>query len=333
MAIGNTSFHGLARCVLDGRPLQGDGLQAFVQAVAEARGSDLTDLLQAAHALRLAGPGPGISLCAIVNAKSGRCTEDCAFCAQSAHHRAQAPEHPFIDPAEVARAARVMRDHGARRFGIVTSGLTPGEDEFELLLDSVRAVAGLGMQADASCGLLDPERFARLKQAGLSGYHHNLETARSFFPSICTTHDYEDDVRAVRQALEAGLFVCSGGVFGLGESWEQRAELALTLRDLGVDNVPVNFLHPIPGTPLAHRPVMSPEEALKIVALLRFLLPGAHIRVCGGRRTVFGQERGLEPLSAGADGLMIGDYLTTKGLDAADERHALRRAGWAIRDE
>jgi len=318
--------------VLAGNPLEGDALSSFVEAVALAEGESLTELLRCARDIRMERLGRTVNLCAIVNAKSGRCTEDCAFCAQSGHFSAKAPVHSFLSPEQIENAARAMRTAGATRFGIVSSGLALLDEDFSLLLESVRRVAALGLQADASCGLVTPARFAALKDAGLAAYHHNLETARSFFPQICTTHGYEEDVQAVRDALSAGLYVCSGGIFGLGESWRQRAELALTLRELGVMSVPVNFLTPIPGTPMAAREPLSPEEALKIVALLRFLLPDAHIRICGGRKTVFGRTSPITLLEAGASGLMIGDYLTTQGPDIASDRQAILDAGWEITD-
>jgi len=333
MVICNISFDDVKRTVLEDSPLAGADLTCFVSAVAQAHGKSMDQLLHAARDIRLARLGRRVSLCSIVNARSGRCSEDCAFCAQSAHFDTNAPVHPFLSPAEIEQAARTMRDRGARRFGIVTSGLSPSGRDFEHLVQAVRAVTALGLQADASCGVVSRAQLAELKNAGLRAYHHNLETARSFFPSICTTHEYEQDVQAVRDALAEGLYVCSGGIFGLGESWEQRAELALTLKDLGVPSVPINFLSPIPGTPLASREPLAPQEALKIVALLRFLLPDAHLRICGGRRTVFGLSRGTEPLEAGASGLMIGDYLTTKGLDAQADCQAILDAGWEISDD
>ena len=333
MVLSNTSFEDFKRTVLEGSALDGTDLAGFVSAVAGAEGESLKQLLCAARDIRLARLGRGVSLCAIVNARSGLCSEDCAFCAQSGHFATDAPTHPFLAPSEIEQAARSMRERGARRFGIVTSGLSPSGQDFKRLVQAVRAVAALGLQADASCGVVSRAQLAQLKSAGLRGYHHNLETARSFFPNICTTHDYDQDVQAVRDALAEGLYVCSGGIFGLGESWEQRAELALTLRDLGVVSVPINFLSPIPGTPLAGRAPLAPEEALKIVALLRFLLPEAHLRICGGRRTVFGATLGTEPLEAGASGLMIGDYLTTRGLDAQADLQAILNAGWEISDD
>jgi len=329
MGIGNkTVFGDEARDVLAGRPLLGARLDAFIQAVAQAGADQASELFEAARRIRLETLGRGVGLCAIVNAKSGRCSENCSFCAQSGHFSTRAPVHEFLEVAEVVRAAEAMRAKGATRFGIVTSGLRPGADDFQRLKECLRAVSALGMRADTSCGVLTRAELEELKQAGLAAYHHNLETARSFFPSVCTTHDYEQDVQAVRDAIAAGLYVCSGGIFGLGESWAQRAELAVTLRELGVPSVPVNFLTPIPGTPMGGRQPMSALEALKTVALLRFLLPDAQLRICGGRDAVFGAADGLAPLEAGASGLMIGDYLTTKGVQVDEDVRSLRARGW-----
>ncbi len=183
------------------------------------------------------------------------------------------------------------------------------------------------MLPDLSPGILDWAQLKTLKDAGLKGYHHNLETSASFFPRMCTTHAYEEDVAAVRAGIEAGLYVCSGGIFGIGETWDDRVELALLLRELGVQSVPINFLHPIPGTPLEYRHTLSPEEALKIVALYRFILPDRALRICGGRLAVFGQERKQELLGSGASGLMVGDYLTTSGGDVESDLREIKHAG------
>lgn len=338
MSFSNTNSH-LDRALalaLDNQPLDREALDAVLSAAAFSTGTGAQPepyarLLEGARELRRAHSGSELSLCAIVNAKSGGCSEDCAFCAQSSRHKTLSPRHPFLDPEEIARAAEAMLARGATRFGIVASGLCPTGGDFERLLRAVELVAATGMHADVSVGLLTAEQLDRLVAAGLSGVHHNLEVAESFFPQICTTHAYEEDVFAVRQALQAGLFVCSGGIFGLGESWAQRAELALTLRELGVKNVPVNFLIPIAGTRMEHRPVLSRAESLAIVAVLRYLLPRASLRVCGGRGLVFGAAnaetgQGQSDLfDSGVNGLMIGDYLTTPGtsiqadLDLADE--------------
>lgn len=318
-------FAGLARNVLEGRALS----DADLRAVIEAPDEDLPALSAAALAVRRAHLGDQVSFCAIVNVKSGGCSEDCAFCAQSAHHRAEAPRHGFLDPERIAGAARSARLAGASRLGLVSSGLSPADGDFERLVSAVGLVREAGLAADASPGLLDPDQLDRLRRAGLACYHHNLETSRAFFPEICTTHAWEEDVEAVRLALDAGLNVCSGGLFGLGESWDDRLDLALTLGRLGVASVPLNFLSPIPGTRLEHRDPLSRAEALKIIALYRFLLPGARLRICGGRPLVFGGDRRAVLLS-GADGLMIGDYLTTPGEDPDQDRKAVAALGLTL---
>ncbi len=321
---------------LDDRPLDQAALTAVLAAAASGTGSAQDNeafnrLLAGARSVRRRNFNKDLHLCAIVNAKSGGCTEDCAFCAQSGRHTTASPRHGFLDPEQIGLAAASACARGATRFGIVASGLALSDADFDLLLQSVRLVREAGLKADASVGLLGPDRLAWLVDAGLSGLHHNLETARSFFPQICTTHSYDEDVEAVRLALSAGLFVCSGGIFGLGESWAQRAELGQTLLELGVHSVPVNFLMPIKGTPLENRPVLSRPEALGILALLRLMLPHANLRVCGGRATVFGPAGGAgqrELFNSGMSGLMIGDYLTLPGSVAEDDLALARELGF-----
>ncbi len=287
----------------------------------------LGELLECAHGIRTARFGNKISLCAIINAKSGTCSENCSFCAQSGHHGAESPEYPLVSAEDIAAAGAAARAHGVTRFGVVCSGKLVGDDDLAGFAEAVKQLAALGIAPDLSPGILDRSQLKALKNAGLQGYHHNLETSASFFPQMCTTHAYEEDVRAVRAGMEAGLYVCSGGIFGIGESWEDRVELALLLGELGVPSVPMNFLHPIPGTPLEGQDVLAPEEALKIVALYRFLLPDRALRLCGGRLTVFGEERKHELLQSGATGLMVGDYLTTRGGDVASDHKEITQAG------
>lgn len=315
----NTAY----RKVLDGRSLSDADIRFLVE-LPDERVPELTRL---AHTLRLARFGDRVELCAIVNAKSGGCTEDCAFCAQSVRSRADSPRHGLLPAGEIDAAARAARAHGATRFGIVASGKDVGAKDFEGFVAAVEGVAGLGLAPDLSPGILDQAQLKLLKNAGLQGFHHNLETSASFFPSICTTHGYDEDVRAVRAGLAAGLRVCSGGLFGLGEGWDDRVELALLLASLGVDSVPINFLQPIPGTPLAGREVLAPAEALKVIGLYRFLLPDAAIRLCGGRLSVFGPDAGRDVLGSGASGLMIGDYLTVRGGDVDRDLADIRAAG------
>jgi len=272
-------------------------------------------LFYGASQLRNHYHGRGIRLCAIVNAKSGRCPEDCAFCAQSAHYQTEVEAYPFMDPDEIILKAQEAKAMGARRFAIVTSGKALSVKELAKAVQAIRLIKEeAGLIPCASVGMLTKEAALRLKEAGLNRFHHNLETACSFFPSICTTHAYEEDLDTLRNAKEAGLQVCSGGIFGLGESPLQRLELAYTLKEQGVDSVALNFLDPIPGTPLESSQALAPMEHLRFVALFRFILPDKDIRICGGRE--YGL-RDLHPLVfwAGASGIMIGNYLTTTGRD------------------
>ena len=300
---------------------------ADIRCIIDLSPDRLPELLGHAHAVRTARFGLEASLCAIVNAKSGTCSEDCAFCAQSGHHSAQSPEYPLLPTADIAAAAARAKRSGVTRFGIVASGKLVGDRDLDGFVRAIRAVAELGIKPDLSPGLLDQGQLEALKRAGLQGYHHNLETSASYFPKMCTTHAYAEDVAAVRAGLKAGVYVCSGGIFGIGETWDDRVELALLLRELGVPSVPMNFLTPIPGTPLEDRVPLSPEEALKTVALYRFLLPDRALRICGGRLTVFGQARKGELLTSGASGLMVGDYLTTRGASPGSDLEELQRAG------
>ncbi|MGB9886648.1 MAG: biotin synthase BioB [Moorellales bacterium] len=289
------------------------------------------DLLAAAHRVRLAFKGHTVSLCAIVNAKSGRCGEDCAFCAQSSHYRTQAAAYPLLSAEEIVARAREAAAQGARAFGIVTSGSRiRREEEWAEILQAVRTIAAEGLlEPHASLGMLTEEQAQELKAAGLTTYHHNLETAPSFFPHICTTHPLEEDLATVRAAKAAGLTVCCGGILGLGETPAQRVELALTLRELDVDSVPLNFLNPIPGTPLENRPLLAPWEALKAIAVFRLLLPDKDIRLCGGKEKTLRQ---LLPLGllAGANGLMTGNYLTTTGREPALDRELVTDLGLTL---
>ncbi|HOL58933.1 MAG TPA: biotin synthase BioB [Syntrophales bacterium] len=271
--------------------------------------------------------GREINLCAIVNAKSGRCSEDCAFCAQSAHWRTGAPVFPLKSAEEIVREAKGAKKAGAEMFGIVTSGKKlRREKEWQEMLKAVEMVSKLGLKPCASLGMLEPKRARQLKEAGLFRYHHNLETARSFFPRICTTHDYEEDVETIEVAKAVNLSVCSGGIIGLGEGVSHRIELALTLRELEVDSVPLNFLNPIKGTPLYKQAPLSPLEILVTISVMRFLLPDKDLRLCGGKEK---NLRQLLPLAVigGANAIMTGNYLTTTGRDPACDHELIQDLG------
>jgi biotin synthase len=233
----------------------------------------------------------------------------------------------LVSKAEIVGAARRMLQDGAHMFGIVTSGTRiESEEEWEEIYQAVREINAEGIKPCVSLGLLDRERAKALKAAGLYRYHHNLETAGSFFDHICTTHEYQEDIDTVLAAKEAGLTTCSGGIIGLGESMQQRIELAITLKELDVDSVPVNILAPRPGTPLAGTPPLSPIEILITISLFRFLLPDKDIKLCGGKET---NLRQLLPLGivAGCNSLMTGNYLTTPGREASVDREMIEDLG------
>ena len=245
-------------------------------------------LMAAASEIREHFKGKRINMCGIINAKSGRCTEDCRFCAQSAHYETDSPVYDMVSTARILDAARRMKECGAHMFGIITSGTRiDSEAEWELIYDAVRGIRAAGIRPCASLGMLDEARAAALKAAGLYSYHHNLETARSFFNNICTTHDYQEDIDTILSARAAGLKTCCGGIIGMGESMEQRIEFALTLKGLNVDSVPFNILNPRPGTPLAGVSPVHPTELLATIAIYRFILPDKDIKLCGGKRQTF----------------------------------------------
>jgi biotin synthase len=293
--------------------------------IANLPDSETCSLLYHANRIREHFFGNRIHLCSIINAKSGLCPENCSFCAQSAHYRTAVPVFPLVDVEEMVSGAHRAENEGSSCYGIVTSGTTIGQgDDLEHIRQALRRIKEeTHIQPACSLGIINFETAVALKESGMVKYHHNLETARSFFPNICTTHAYEDDVKTVRAVKLAGLKVCSGGIFGMGESRAQRVELAFTLRELNVDSIPLNFLNPIEGTKLADADYLTPMECLRIIALYRFILPDKQISVCGGR------ERNLRDLQswmffAGANGTMIGNYLTTSGLAPEHDWQTLR---------
>lgn len=288
---------------------------------------NLFSLLAAASEIREHFKGKTISLCAIVNAKSGRCAENCRFCAQSAHYQTDALEYPLIPSEEIVQKGREAWQEGAHLFGIVTSGTEIGDSsEWEEIYRAVGGLNEVGIKPCGSLGMLTPDAARRLREAGLFRYHHNLETSRSYFDHICSTHEYEEDIETVRIAREAGLSVCSGGIIGLGETIEQRIELAFTLKELDVDSVPINILNPIAGTPLMDAPQLAPVEILITLAVFRFILPDKDIRLCGGKER---NLRQLLPLgvAAGVNSLMTGNYLTTTGRNTGLDLEMIRDLG------
>lgn len=272
--------------------------------------------------------GEDVKICSIVNAKSGRCVEDCSFCAQSSSFQTDAPETELMSVEEMVAAAKEAEAFGANEFSIVASG-TKMDDRKELdkVIAAVRRIkAETKLETCCSLGLMELDDLKELKAAGLDRCHHNLETAASFFNNIVTTHTYEDEVKAVQNAKEAGLQVCVGGIFGMGETFAQRVELAFSIRELGTQSLPINFLKPIDGTGLDHLETIEYYDALKTIALLRLVLPKIDLFVCGGREEVM-TDKQEQLFSAGANGILGGNYLTTKGQDPKRDIEMIQSLG------
>lgn len=267
------------------------------------------DLLYCANKIRYKSFGNKVKSCSIINIKSGVCAEDCKFCAQSSQYSADIERFPLIESDKIDKAETDSLHNRAYSLGLVTSGKTPTSEELEKICTYIRNMNHL--EPHASLGILTEEKAAALREAGLKMYNHNLETSRSFYPNICTTHSYDDRIKTVRIAKRY-FSVCCGGLFGMGEDWSDRIELAFTLKELDVDCVPLNFLNPIPGTPLGHLSLLRPMDVLRIIAIYRFILPKNTIEIAGGR------EKNLRDLQswiyyAGANASLIGNYLTTVG--------------------
>lgn len=288
--------------------------------LAEVKGIDIYTLFLNAAYLKEYFLGPEISLCTIINAKSGRCPENCSFCSQSSHHTSDAPIYPLVDEETIVAGAKEAEKNNSTCFGIVTSGTSISKGkELDTICNALRKIRQeTSIHPSCSLGIIDYETAQALREAGMTTYHHNLETSRSFFPVVCTTHDYDEDIETIRAAKKTGARVCCGGIFGLGESMDQRIELAFTLKELDVDSVPINFLNPIPGTRLERANFLTPMQALKTIALFRFILPDKKIAICGGRDI---NLRDLQSwiFLAGASGTMVGNYLTTTGRPMEDD--------------
>jgi len=280
----------------------------------------LAELMRQALATKLARRGTSFSLCSIINAKSGRCSEDCHFCAQSAHYQTEAPVYPLLDKVQILTAAHEAQKIGATRFSLVTSGRGLASKDLPQVLDIIRAIrTEVGIKVCASLGILGEPELRQLKEAGVSRYHHNLEASQEFFPQVCTSHSFADRVATIKAAQAVGLSVCSGGIFGLGESEADRLSMAMSLVECGIDSVPINILIPLPGTPCAGLPPLAIAEILRSIALYRLILPQATIRLAAGRESALGDFLSSAFL-AGADGMMIGGYLTQRGRSPEADR-------------
>jgi biotin synthase len=295
-----------------------------VRAIAALPLDDLPDLIALAHKVRLAYCGADVELESLINAKSGACPEDCAFCSQSVKFDTGVDVYAYLDVDEVVEAAKATRAAGATQFCIVVAVRGPSERLLNKVIETVDAVhRETGLEVACSLGLLDQAQAEKLSAAGVKRYNHNLEAPREVFPSICTTHTYDDRVATAKLAIDAGMELCCGGILGMGESLDQRIDFAFELAELEPCEVPINFLMPS-GTPLGETPKITPREALQSIALFRLVMPSAWLRLAGGREYVLGELQGMG-LLAGANALIVGNYLTTGGR-APEEDHALLEA-------
>lgn len=315
---------------LAGKVLAGANINKEEASALAVTGSDkLFDLFAAATKIRERFRGSSVELCSIINAKSGECPEDCSYCAQSSYSSTDAPVFPLVKEDVVIEKALEAKDRGVKRFCIVTSGKKIDNKELRSIAEMVAKIRKLGLLPCATLGLLNREELAILKASGLERYHHNLETSERFFPEMCTTHTYLDKLRTIEEVQAMGLSLCSGGIFGIGEEWQDRIEMAFSLRAINPDSVPINFLIAVRGTPLEDLDLLPPFEALKIISIYRFILPEKEIRVCGGRRQVLKEFNSMS-FMAGADSLLTGNYLTTTGTAYEDDLRLIRHYGLNI---
>lgn len=298
-------------------------------AIAETSPLDIPYLFYSASLIRTKYKNNAIDLCAIINAKSGACSEDCSYCAQSYKNKTDIAVYPLLNKDSVYASAKEALKAGVKKFSIVISGRKASMDELKKIAVMIKGIKNMGINPCASLGLLDKDELLFLKDNGLERYHHNLETSEKFFPKICKTHSYYDKLKTIEAAKSAGLSICSGGIFGMGETWEDRIDMAFAVKELEVDSVPINFLVPIKGTPLASMSLLETLEALKIISLYRFVLPKKDIRICGGRTQVLKDFHSFV-FMAGADSVMTGNYLTTTGRSYDDDLRLIKDLGLNI---
>ncbi|MBP7254438.1 MAG: biotin synthase BioB [Negativicutes bacterium] len=294
--------------------------RAEASKLANTAEENLPFLLAMADKIRQKFVGDEVDLCSIVNGRSGRCSEDCTFCAQSAHYKADIKVYDLLSSDELVAAAKKAQAGGALRFSIVTSGRGVASDnDFPKIIEALKRIkAETNLLLCASLGTLTLERAKALKEIGVSRYHHNVESSRGYYDKICSTHSYDDRAKTIEIAHQAGLEVCSGGIMGLGESMEDRLDMAFDLKEMNVHSVPLNLLNPIKGTPLEGQVALKPKEILKIFALFRFILPKKGIRTAGGREVNLRDLQALG-LMGGINGMLIGGYLTTGGRNYSDD--------------
>ena len=310
--------------IISGRRLvRGDDLSFFQTCGLDA-------LCKGADLIRSALIGNQVDLCAIINGRSGNCPEDCKYCAQSAHHPAACDVYDFLPEETILEACRLHEREGVHRFSIVTAGRSLTGAEFDRAIHAFETMhRTCSIDLCASMGFLSGEQLRRLHEAGVTRYHHNIETSARYFPSICTTHTYAQKVDMIRRVKAEGMHVCSGGIIGMGETWEDRLDMAVSLAELEVDSIPINVLMPIPGTPLSHLPPLTEDEILRTIAMFRYLNPTAHIRLAAGRGRL--TDDGARAFCGGASASITGNMLTTAArATIRSDKQMLTRLGRSV---
>jgi biotin synthetase len=318
-----TEVDKIVQDIIDGRRLRGSDNLEFLSS------ADLTELMAGADKIRETLCGNNVELCAIINGRSGGCTEDCKFCAQSSCHGTDIEHYGFLDKETILKDCAYHEQKGVHRYSIVTAGRTLVGKDFEAACEVYREMhEKYGIALCASHGLLNEEAMQKLKDSGVEMYHENIETSRGYFPSICTTHDFEDKIKGIRAAHKVGLKVCSGGIIGMGEDFNDRIDMALTLAAEKVESIPLNVLIPIKGTALEDMKQLDEDEILRTVAMFRFICPTAYIRLAAGRNTM--TDSGARAFRAGANATITGDMLTTSGNNIDQDKEMLKNMDFEI---
>lgn len=314
----------LAQEIIDGRRItREDDLSFFLTC-------DLDELCEGADRIREACIGDKVDLCSIINGRSGRCPEDCKYCAQSAHHHTSCEVYNFLPEEKILEACKMNESEGVDRFSIVTAGKALTGKEFDQAIHAYETMhRECKIDLCASMGFISAEQLHRLHKAGVTSYHHNIETSRRYFPQICTSHTFEDRIRTIKAAQAEGMCVCSGGIIGMGETWQDRLDMAFTLQSLGIESIPINALMAIPGTGMEGRKPLPAEDILRTIALFRFINPTANIRLAAGRKLL--PQNGATALKAGASASITGNMLTTSGTTIKEDMEMLKELGMTNR--
>lgn len=316
----------LAQEIIDGKRItREDDLSIFLTC-------DLNELCEGADRIRAHFKGDRVDLCSIINGRSGKCPENCKFCAQSAHNHTDCDTYDFLPEEQILKACRLNEKEGVNRFSIVTAGKALSGEEFEKAIHAYETMnRECNIDLCASMGFLSEEQLHRLHEAGVKSYHHNIETSKRNFPNICTTHTYEQKIETLKKVKAEGMSVCSGGIIGMGETWEDRLDMAVSLAEVGVNSIPINALMPIKGTPLENLPELTEDDILRTIAFFRYINPESNIRLAAGRALL--TDDGKIAFTSGASATITGDMLTTVACATIrSDREMLKSLGREVKE-